>query len=82
MEIEINTNRINEHLRKTTSYLVLYLIAGLLGELFINYFFIGTNLVSALLTLYPMFLFILFAWNIFLLLLYALSMFSKGGESR
>jgi len=76
MEIEINTNNLDAHLKKTTSYLVLYLLAGLLGELFINYFFIGTNLISALLTLYPMFLFLLISWGAFLLLLKALKMFS------
>lgn len=76
MEIEINTNSINEHLRKTASYIVLYLLAGLVGELFINYFFIGTNLISALLTIYPIFLFVLLAWGALLLLLKALNMFS------
>tara|TARA_A100001201_G_C4030567_1_gene183477 strand:- start:77 stop:319 length:243 start_codon:yes stop_codon:yes gene_type:complete len=77
MEIQINSEYLHRSLRKTMSYLVLYILAGLLGELFINYFFIGTNLVSAMLTIYPIFLFALLAWCGLILLLMAIGNFSN-----
>lgn len=77
--MEVTEERVNSGIRNTLSYLVLYLLIGLLAKLYNTYFFIGNDLVSILLELYPIWMFILFAYLFILLILKVIYNFIKSG---
>ncbi len=82
MEIELTENRVNQAIRNLMSYLTLYVIVGILGALYNNYFFIGNTLMSAVLELYPILLFLMFAYLFILLILKVMYSFILNGSQR
>lgn len=80
LDVEISKTAVERSLGYVVKYLAFYLAIGIVGDLFNNYFFVGTSLFSTLMFLMPWGLYLLLFYTIIILFLYVLGVFANVGR--
>lgn len=80
MDFKADKENLTRQIKNTSNYLVFFVLFGLLGTLYNNFFFTGNDIVSAVLTIMPI-LFLGFSFYLFILLfIYTIGVFGSIGK--
>jgi hypothetical protein len=80
MDFKADKENLTRQIKNVSNYLVFFVLFGLLGTLYNNFFFTGNDIVSAVLTIMPI-LFLGFSFYLFILLfIYTIGVFGSIGK--
>jgi ACR3 family arsenite efflux pump ArsB len=80
MDFKADKENLTRQIKNVSNYLVFFVLFGLLGTLYNNFFFTGNDIVSAVLTIMPI-LVLGFSFYLFILLfIYTIGVFGSIGK--